>query len=130
MPTHEQQPGDFFTVATDGLPVNGAHGLAVVAFFSSWCSVCPEKVPALASYLRTHRIGRDRVLAVYVGSRSAQPPYLAQLATMARVCIEPDGGSVATAFKVDFFPLFFLLGPNLAVRGRDWDPAGLPTPLA
>jgi hypothetical protein len=120
-------PGAFSAVTTDGVPVNGAAGLRVVAFFSR-CSICPERVPPFADYLRAHDFGRDSVLAVSVGPGSTPQAYLSELAPVARICVEPEDGEIARAFKVPGFPSFFLLDPDGSVAGNGYDPAALPEP--
>jgi thiol-disulfide isomerase/thioredoxin len=123
-------PGTFSAFTIDGEPVNGSSGLRMVAFFASWCSVCPERVPVFISYLDEHHIGRDNVLAVSVGPESSLPPYLPEIASMARVCVEHENGEIATAFKLTGFPAFFLLDADGAVAMSGYDPAALPGPVS
>jgi len=123
-------PAGFSAVTTDGEPVSGPAGLRMVAFLASWCSICPERVPSLVEYLGSHRVARDGVLAVVVDGDSEAPPYLAQLADVARVCVEPSDGEVGKAFKVAGFPAFFLLDADGAVMASGYDPAGLPVPAS
>lgn len=124
-----ERPVAFSAVTTDGERVNGAAGRRVAAFFSSWCSVCPERVPPFVDYLSRHQIGRDQVLAIVQGSDSAPPPYLDQITEVAHVCIEPDDGEIAGAFKVTGYPAFFLLDADGAVLVSGYDPAALPEPV-
>jgi thiol-disulfide isomerase/thioredoxin len=123
-------PGLFSAETTSGEEVTGAAGLQVIAFFSSWCSTCPERVPPFLEYLSRHRIGRDSVLAVVAADSSTPAPYLEQLAEVALACVEPTGGEIATAFEVQGFPAFFLLDPDGAVAVNGYDPAALPEPAA
>jgi hypothetical protein len=123
-------PAAFSSVTTDGEPVSGTSGLRVVAFFSSRCSFCPERVPPFADYLNAHRIGRDSVLAISVGSGDAPAPYLSGLAQAAQICVEPEGGDICGAFKVGAFPAFVLLDADGAVAVSGHDPAALPGPAA
>jgi thiol-disulfide isomerase/thioredoxin len=121
-------PGVFSVVTTTGEEVTGAVGLRVVAFFSSWCSTCPERVPPFVEYLSRHRIGRDSVLAVVAADNSTPAPYLEQLAEVALACVEPTGGEIATAFQVTGFPAFFVLDADGVVAENAYDPATLPEP--
>ena len=121
-------PGPFSAVATDGEPVSGAAGLRVVAFFSSWCSICPERVPPFADYLSAHGVKQDAVLAVSVGSGGAPPPFLAELAAVAKICVEQEDGEIARAFKVTGFPAFFVLNDDGTVASSGYDPSTLPEP--
>jgi hypothetical protein len=120
-------PAPFSAVTTAGDLVNGAAGLRLVAFFSS-CPICPQRVPPLAEYLRVHRVSRDSVLAVSIGSGSEPQPYLAELAPLAQVCAEPEDGAITRAFEVTGFPWFFLLDADGVVIASGYDPATLPEP--
>jgi hypothetical protein len=125
-----ETPGAFAVVTADGAPLSGPAGLRMVAFFSSFCSICPERVPTFLDYLRANHVGRDAVLAVVVGPADEPVPYLDQLAAAALVCTEPDGGALAQAFKVAGFPAFCLLGSDGDVLATSYDPAMLPEPVA
>lgn len=122
-------PGLFSAITTAGEPVSGTADLQVVAFFST-CPICPERVPPFAEYLRIHRVSRDRVLAVSVGSGTDPQPYLTELARLAQICVEPENGMIARAFEVTGFPWFFLLDPGGVVIASGYDPAKLPEPAA
>jgi hypothetical protein len=121
-------PGTFATVTTDGELVHGTTGLRVVAFFASWCSVCPERVRPFAGYLRAHGISPDSVLAVSVGPDDAPPAYLTELEGLAQICLEKDNGEIAQAFKVNGFPMFYLLEVGGTVVVSGYDPSSLPEP--
>jgi hypothetical protein len=121
-------PGAFSAVTIDGAPVSGAAGLQLVAVFSSSCSVCPERVSPFADYLDAHGVRRDSVLAVSVGPGSAPAPYLAELAEVAQICVEAEGGEITEAFKVTGFPAFFLLNADGAVAVSGFAPSALPEP--
>jgi hypothetical protein len=121
-------PGGFSAVTTFGEEVTGAAGLRVVAFFSSGCSTCPERVPPFLEYLSRHHIGRDSVLAVVAADKSLPAPYLEQLEEVALACVEPPSGEIATAFEVAGFPAFFLLTADGVVAVNGYDPATLPEP--
>jgi hypothetical protein len=119
-------PGRFTATATDGLAVHGPDGLRIAGFFSTTCPVCPERVPGFIEYLRVHRVPRDAALAVIVSPSSGPPPYLNELAVMARVCLEPPQGDVAAAFQVQGFPAFCLLDDAGTIRGAGYEVQALP----
>jgi thiol-disulfide isomerase/thioredoxin len=121
-------PGTFAAMTTEGDLVHGTTGLRVVAFFASWCTVCPERVPPFAAYLRTYQISRHSVLAVSAGPGDAPPAHLAELVGLAQICAEKDDGELAKAFKVTTFPTFYLLDADGAVTVKDHDPSVLPEP--
>ena len=123
-----ESPGPFSAVTISGEEVAGAAGLRMVAFFSSWCSACPEQVPPFVEYVSRHRIARDSVLAVVAGDDGAPPPYLDRLAEVARACVVQQDGDIAKAFRVTGFPAFCLLDADGAVAASGYDPTALPEP--
>jgi thiol-disulfide isomerase/thioredoxin len=123
-------PAGFSAVTTDGGTVTGTAGVRLVAFFAVWCSVCPERVPSFLEYVSVNRIARDSVLAVVADGDKEAPPYLARLEDVARVSVEPSGGAVSAAFKLESFPTFILLDSDGAVQASGWNPAELPAPAA
>jgi hypothetical protein len=125
-----KSPGRFSAVTTSGELMTDAARLRMVAFLSSSCSVCPERVPPFVEYLTNYRLERDSVLAVVETEKGEPVPYLDQLAEVALVCLEPSGGKVSKAFEVDAYPLFFLMDADGAVITNGYDPAMLPAPVA
>ncbi len=123
-----QSPGAFSAVTIAGNTVSNATSLRMIAFLSSFCSVCPERVPPFVEYLSSHRIGRDSVLTVVAGSITDPPPYLDRLAEVAQVCFEPVDGEVARAFGVKGFPVFAVLDASGALITSGHDPAQLAEP--
>jgi hypothetical protein len=123
-----EQPAAFAAVTTAGRAVTGPAGLRVVAFFSSSCSVCPGKVAPFAQYVRSRQLDPESVLAV-VDAGGAES-YLAQLAPVTRICVEPHGGAISAAFAVTGFPAFFLLDPDGVILTSGYDPDSLPEPAA
>jgi hypothetical protein len=123
-----ESPGEFTAVTDSGEVVTAPAGLQIVAFFSSWCSACPERVPPFLEYVNRHRIRRDSVLAVVAQDSTTPAPYLARLAKVAQVCVEPNDGEIARAFQVSGFPAFCLLDANGAIAVSSYNPAALPEP--
>jgi hypothetical protein len=125
---HGELPGTFAAVTLDGQPVDASAALQVVAFFSTACSICPERVPPFLEYLTTRHIDRPSVLAVVVGDEGKPPPYLESLAGFAQICLEQEDGAVAKAFKVAGYPAFCLLGADGTMLASGYDPQTLPEP--
>jgi hypothetical protein len=123
-----ERAAGFTAVTTGGDLLTGAPGLRMAAFFSTMCSVCPERVEPFLAYLGGHQIAPHSVLAVAVTPGSDLPPYLDRLAAAAQICIEQEDGELAKAFKVQGFPAFCLLDGDGAVVASSYDPANLPAP--
>jgi hypothetical protein len=127
--TAGESPGAFTAETISGDVVTGAAGLRLVAFFSSWCAACPERVPPFLDYLSRHRIGRESALVVVAADDGTRAPYLDRLAEAAQACVEPTEGQIARAFQVAGFPAFFLLDADGVVTAEGYDPAALPEPV-
>ncbi len=119
-------PGSFAAVTVDGEPLSGPAGIRVAAFFSSSCSICPERVPAFVDYVRANGIRRDDTIAVILAMAGESVPYADRLAEVARVCVQPPAAELATAFKVTGYPAFCVLDAGGAVQATGYDPASLP----
>ena len=125
-----EAPAPFASVTTDGQPLTGPAGFRLVAFFSSSCSACPERVAPFADYVRVNRVEREGVLAVVLGPDEATVPYLDDLAAVAQVCREPADGELTKAFAVSGYPAFCLLDADGVVAAAGFDPGALPAPVA
>lgn len=123
-------PSAFSAATIGGSPVGSAAEFRLVAFFSSSCSICPERVPSFARYISDHDVAKQNVLAVVVGPENEPPAYLARLAEVAQVSAEQHDGEIARAFKVVGYPAFCLLDADGAVLAASHDPAMLPEPVA
>lgn len=123
-----ESPSTFSAVSTRGDLLTGPGELRMAAFFSTTCSICPERVPSFVAYLKDHGIARDTVLAVVRGPQAEPPAYLARLADAARVCLEQEDGELAKSFKVVGYPAFCLLDGDGVVLAASHDPAMLPEP--
>jgi hypothetical protein len=119
-------PGSFAAEDVGGQPLAGPGGWRVIAFFSSSCSICPERAPVFADYVRTSSVNRDSVLAVVLGSTGEPAPYLDLLAGVGHVCVQPADGELAKVFSVTGYPAFFVLDGAGAVQAVHYDPAALP----
>lgn len=87
-------------------------GDTVVAFFSPSYQPCQAKLPAFVEYAPTVPGGRDQVLAVVVGDEAAAGAFVAELAPVARVVVEPPGGVLAGAFRAPAFPPILRTAPD------------------
>jgi hypothetical protein len=123
-----EKPAAFSAATTDGQPVDDSTPLRLVAFLSTACSICPERVPPLLKYLADHRIDRTAALAVIVGHDDKQVSYMDSLAASAQICLEPDEGELSRAFRVAGYPAFCLLGADGTVLASGYDPQTLPEP--
>lgn len=123
-----EAPGAFSAVTLDGQQVDEGTALRVVAFLSTACSICPERVPPLMDYLAANNVDRASALAVVVGQDGKPAPYQAALAEFAQICVEQEDGEVATAFKVAGYPAFCLRAEDGTVLASGYDPASLPQP--
>jgi hypothetical protein len=110
--------------------LTGATGLRVAGFFSSVCSVCPERVGPFTEYLAAHRIPRESVLSVVVAPDGSLPPYADRLSEAGQVCAARYDSEVVRAFKVSGFPSFCLLDADGALVTASYDPARLPAAAA
>jgi hypothetical protein len=122
------QAGPQLTLA--GEPLSGLTGIRLAGFFSTSCSICPERVAPFVAYVTEHKLARDSVLAVIVRNEDELPPYLGQLTAVARACAEGNLGPLGKAFGVMGFPAFCVLDDNGAVVASGFDPATLPVPVA
>jgi hypothetical protein len=123
-------PAEVAASTTDGAVAGPMAALRLVAFFSTSCSICPERVAPFVEYVTEHQIAKENVLAVVVGPPDQPPAYLDRLAAAAQVSAEADNGALSTAFKVVGYPAFCLLSADGTVRATGYDPAMLPEPAA
>lgn len=108
-------------------------GRTLVAFLSSTCQPCRERMPEFIELAAGFDGGRDQVLAV-VGSTGGDDPtareYAERLGAVARVVVEPERGPVATAFGVNGFPAFGVVGERgrIAVTSIELAELAVPAP--
>jgi len=78
-----------------------AHHASVVIFFASWCAPCKQELPALASYLADHNLGKVSVLGVDVeDSRSAARATVNKYHLKLPVLFDPSSTVAAGRFKL------------------------------
>ncbi|WP_432120003.1 TlpA family protein disulfide reductase [Streptomyces sp. bgisy032] len=104
------RPGEelpaFTAVAVDGARV-GRSSLpdgALIAFLSPNCEPCRAKLPELVAHAAADPGGRERTIAVVVGEPKECEGFVRELSPVARVVVEPKGGPVCAALRVDAFP--------------------------
>lgn len=124
-----EQADEFVASTVDGEPVarDLLAGHTVVAFLSTSCTPCRERLPELIETARAAAGGRRQVLAVINGSdeRTAQE-YAERLAPVARVVVEPPRGPVTTAFGVRAFPSFAIVDDRGVIAVSNVDLRELP----
>ncbi|MFF5213184.1 hypothetical protein [Streptosporangium sp. NPDC000396] len=101
----------------------------VVGFFSPGCEPCRTSLPEFVEHVRALPGGRDRALAVVVGTDGSDA-MAGELAQVTRVIVEDHGGPVATAFGVTAFPTFCLLGGGHAIAAAGFGLSALTDPIA
>jgi hypothetical protein len=119
-------PGSFEAVTVDGEPLAGPAGIRLAAFFSSSCSICPERVPTFVDYVRANGVRREDTIAVILTMADEPVPYADRLAEVARMCVQQPDAELAKAFKVTGYPAFCVLDASGAVQATGYDPAKLP----
>ncbi|MFJ8579449.1 hypothetical protein [Micromonospora sp. NPDC093277] len=110
--------GDFAAVDTDGVPVRREllRGETFVAFVSTSCDSCREKLPELVEHARRVPGGREQVLAVVAAGANDADGFAERLAAVARVVVEPKGGPLSNAFRAFTYPTMMWVGPDDAGR--------------
>ncbi|GAA1556427.1 TlpA family protein [Actinomadura kijaniata] len=111
-----KSPAAFTAVTTAGESVSDTDLVGVVAFFSAGCDPCHKLAPSVAEHARS--ADRASVLAVVSGEDDA---LVDALAPFTRVVVEDFDGPVSTAFRNDWTPALYLLGPDhriVATGGR------------
>lgn len=108
--------GEFTATDVDGRAVSlAALGASpLVAFMSTECSACHERLPSFLAFASARPGGRDRLLAVVVGPDVQAAELVRQLAPVATVVTEPEHGPLQQAFEVTGFPAFVLVRHGVA----------------
>lgn len=123
-----ERPAAYQAEAEDGATIGEYSGLRMVAFFSTECSICPERVPTFTDYLRVHGLPRDRAAAVLCGPNTDKAPYRPVLRELAMVGDDGEDGPLAKAFRIIGFPAFVLLAPDGTIRESHYDPTTMSAP--
>ncbi|WP_169981780.1 hypothetical protein [Microbispora sp. H10836] len=111
--------GAFSTTTVDGRPVGEdffAGGPALVAAFSVGCGACEERLPEFVRFAETFPGGRERVLALVVGTDGVAEK-LARLEPVATVVVEGlHGGPLCASLGVKGYPAVGIVEPGGVVR--------------
>ncbi|MEU7133661.1 hypothetical protein [Streptomyces sp. NPDC046261] len=113
-----EEVGPFAVTSVDGEAVSdrAIDTETVVAFFSTTCGPCKEKLPKFVEYARSVPGGRARVIATVIGEGDEVAPMVAALRPVARVTTEDASGVMGEAFKVMAYPV--VLKVNRTTDGR------------
>jgi peroxiredoxin len=123
-----ERPPAFEATTIDGGQISGellAGEPAVIAFFSTTCRFCLEKVPDFRAYVSGLADAR-RPIAVVNDDAERATELVAALSLFATVVVEPMDGPIATAFMVTGFPTFYLLDGAGRVQAGGLSVARLP----
>ncbi|WP_146607598.1 TlpA family protein disulfide reductase [Spongiactinospora gelatinilytica] len=101
-----EQVDEFAASTTNGTWLNSEtiSGEMIVAFFSSDCVPCKEKLPKFAEYVAGHPGSPQNVLSVVAGEPSVASVMAGQLSPLSHVVVEDIGGSLSSVFKIKAFP--------------------------
>lgn len=110
--------GDFSSVTVDGetLTRDVLAERTLVGFFSPDCGPCHELLPSFVEYAARIPEGRRQVLAVLTGDATATAGQVATLAGVARIVVERPGGQLGAAFRNEWYPALYLVGPDGRVQ--------------
>jgi hypothetical protein len=121
--------GAFESRTVDGaaLTNGGLSGNTLVAFFSTNCSVCHERLP---EFLEFFAGAHARVIVVVAGPDEKTPTMVPALAGVAAVVREEDDqDAMSTAFSVRGYPVLFRIEDG-KVAAFGTTPAALGAPVA
>lgn len=98
--------GDYSTETLDGtvLTRDDLAGQTLIGVFSPGCHGCELQMPHFVELAKNSPGGREGVLALVVGGLEEAAGEIAQLAPVARVVHENDGGPLTRALGVQAFP--------------------------
>jgi hypothetical protein len=112
-----ERVGDFTVTAVNGEPVSRSdlNGSTLIGFLAPGCPSCEASLPEFITRAEAAMGGRDQVLAIVLGRSAAAGELCDQLARVARVLTETEGGPLVTAFGVGALPAFALLSGDTMV---------------
>lgn len=114
--------GEFAATSVEGRTVtrDTLGDRPLVGFLSPQCRPCKERLPAFVDFAATRPGGRDRLLAVVVGTGEEAAELVEKVRRVATVVVEPDGGPIQQAFAVTGFPAFVLVEQGV-VAASDYE---------
>lgn len=125
-------PAPPFTARTSTAAVLDTAELAgktyLLAFLSSSCHGCLVALPAMIGYA-SQLPDPQRLISVIVGEANARAVEIEQrLARLAVIVSEPEGGPIATAYRITTFPSYVLVSETGTVLGAGNSVFDLPLP--
>ncbi|GII65755.1 hypothetical protein Skr01_58400 [Sphaerisporangium krabiense] len=121
--------GDFAVLTTDGVPLTRETlpGRTLVAFFSSSCRPCRDKLPAFVEQAHGYSGGRDATVCVVIGDTAESADMVAALEPVAHVVTGEHGDDeISRAFQVQGYPSYYLTRDKGVVEAGAFDLAALP----
>ncbi|MHA3703104.1 TlpA disulfide reductase family protein [Jatrophihabitans sp. YIM 134969] len=126
----------FMALSSEDEPVTreGLSGPTLVAFLSTHCSSCRDALPGVVDAARSWPGGRERVLGVVVGEPEGgdddvYEQFRSELAPVAKVVRDVDGGQVPVSFGVQGFPVVAVVDVGGRVVASGYDLSDLPLPV-
>jgi hypothetical protein len=111
--------GAFSATTMDGVPIDEeflTETMTLVAAFSVGCKACEERLPEFVRFAAAFPGGRERVLALVVGTDGVAEK-LALLEPVATVVVEgTHGGPVCASMGVTAYPALAVVEPGGVVR--------------
>ncbi|HEV2888207.1 MAG TPA: hypothetical protein VGX49_14950 [Jatrophihabitans sp.] len=99
----------------------------LLAFLSSSCQGCRAALPAMTNYA-SQLPGDQRLIAVIVGDPRRGADIERQLAQVATIVSEPEGGPIAAAYRIAVFPSYVLVSETGTVLATGQSVLDLPQP--
>ena len=99
----------------------------LLAFLSTHCDACHEQLPSLERYAHKFPGGRDSVLAVISGDSDGKA-LVDRVKPIARLVTERENGPITSAFSVNIWPAYLVVGPDGMVDATGHAIEELPLP--
>ncbi|WP_203961337.1 TlpA family protein disulfide reductase [Actinocatenispora thailandica] len=113
------RPPEFEAATVDGRRLTGRDAPLLVGFFARRCQPCKEWVPRFARAAGALPGGRERALAVVVGTEEETADLVAQLRPAAMVVTEELDGPMGRSFGVAGYPTLYRLAEDGTVAATD-----------
>jgi hypothetical protein len=119
------QPGQpipgFQAIGTDGSEITSSSVTrtgALLAFFDANCDSCRAQMAELVSATRRKDAQLQPIVVVVSGDARRGDDLVKSGSSVGRVITEPEPGGLTTSFRIDIFPVFFVLGTDGTVSHR------------
>jgi len=100
----------------------------LIAFFTAMCTSCHVQAEHLKEYAASSAGESTKILVVISGPATKASEFGQEMQDTVRVAVEPPRGPTATAFKIESFPAFYLVGADGRIEAGARTVADLPTP--